>query len=84
MHLFSIRKFFVAFILVVAFGGHANAGEAVMKTADGKRASIICNSSGCNTIFYNSSGKRTGKTTGPGGRTNFNKIVKSLKAKGYK
>ena len=68
----------------LAFISQAGAGNGILHDSSGKKVRVNCNGSGCSAIYYNKDGKRTGKKTGPGGRSNYLKLVKKLRAKGYK
>ena len=68
---------------VVMIAPSAHAGGRSMTKANGTKVSIKCTGGGCVTSFYNKSGKRTKTVRGQGGRFNFNKIVKRMRAKGY-
>ncbi len=72
------RTIFVA-TLASAFAmttaGTATAGSGVFKNSKGKTVSIRCNNSGC---------KVNGRRVGPGGRSNYEKLVWQWGRKGYK
>ena len=68
---------------IVMVSPSAHAGGRYMTKANGSKINIQCTGGGCVTTYYNKAGKRTKTVRGQGGRYNFNKIVRRLRAKGY-
>lgn len=79
-----MKKLFAAIVLTAALTSGAMAGNATLKK-DGKKVSLWCNNSACYTAQRISAFKKgPKKRIGPGGRANFLKHRKSMKAKGWK
>lgn len=76
--------FIGAIIFMLIFVSSVEAGNGILHNSSGKKVRVNCNGSGCSVIYYGKNGKRTGKKTSLGGRSNYLKLMKKLRTKGYK
>ena len=70
--------------LVMAGAAPVQAGAGGFKHASGKSIYIRCTGRDCSVTHYDKAGKTTKVDRSAGGRDNFDKLVKSFRAKGYK